>query len=466
MKQFMDKDFLLKTETARTLYYEIAADLPICDFHCHIPAQQIAENKPFTSITEVWLGGDHYKWRAERIAGVPEEKITGDASAEEKFMVWAETMPKLIGNPLYHWTHLELQRYFGIEKRLTPETAREIYDECNEKITKLRPQDLIRMSNVKLVCTTDDPVDTLEWHRALREHNESGAQILPAWRPDKALKLTAPTFLPWLSQLAELSGEEIETFAALKDAIFKRLRFFHENGCRLCDHGLDTLPAGPLNEELAAEAFANRLADKEVTPAMEDAYRFALLVWLSGEYSRLGWTMQLHIGAERNMNTQMVDKLGPDTGYDGIGDECIAHKLTVLMQAMMAEGPLPKTLLFTLNDKDNYTLGALAGAMQRTGVPALVNQGPAWWYHDQKVGMEKHMKNLAAVTPLSEFVGMTTDSRSLLSYTRHEYFRRILCNVLGQWVEDGEYPYDRAALEMIIRKICFENAYDLFKDVR
>lgn len=466
MTKFMDRDFLLKTVTARELYHGIAETLPICDFHCHIPAQQIAENKPFSSITEVWLGGDHYKWRAMRIAGVPEEKITGSASDEEKFMAWAETMPKLIGNPLYHWTHLELQRYFGVEQPLTAENAKEIYDACNEKITALRPQDLIRVSNVKLLCTTDDPVDTLEWHRQLREQNESGATILPAWRPDKALNLTAATFLPWISQLAEASGEEIETFAGLKDALFKRLRFFHENGCRLSDHALDTVPAGPLDEALAAQAFADVLAGKDVSAQAVDAYRFALMTWLSGEYSRLGWTMQLHIGAARNRNPVMFEKLGPDTGFDAIDDASIAQNLTALLGAMMAEAPLPRTLLFILNDKDNYVVATLAGTLQRSGTTALVNQGPAWWFHDQKCGMEKHLRNLSAVTPLSEFVGMTTDSRSLLSYTRHEYFRRILCNMFGTLVEDGEYPDDRAALEMLIKKICFQNAYDLFSEVR
>lgn len=466
MQQFMDKDFLLKTETARALFHQVAAGLPICDFHCHIPVRQIAENKPFASITEVWLGGDHYKWRAMRIAGVPEEKITGNASDEEKFMAWAATMPKLIGNPLYHWTHLELQRYFGIDEPLNAGSAARIYKDCNAKITAMRPQDLIRTSNVKLVCTTDDPVDSLVFHAALRERNESGAQILPAWRPDKALNLNADSFLPWLAQLEEVAGKRIENFAGLKKALSARMQVFHEAGCRLSDHALDTVPYPPQGNETAEEAFAARRAGKTVSPEEENAYRFEMMRWLAAEYSSLGWTMQLHIGARRNLNDAMFKKLGPDTGFDGIDDDAISGKLTALLNAMMATQPLPRTLLFTLNHKDNYILSTLSGALQRSGVAANVNQGPAWWFHDQKEGMEKHLRELASVMPLSEFIGMTTDSRSLLSYTRHEYFRRIFCNQLGRWVEDGEYPYDFKALEAIVRKVCFENAYALFASVR
>ena len=465
MKRFMGRNFLLETDTARDLYHDVAADLPICDFHCHIPIQQIAENEPFTSIAQVWLGADHYKWRAMRICGVPEAIITGNASDEEKFMAWAETLPKLIGNPLYHWTHLELRRYFDIEEPLGPETAVDIWNECNRQIVEMRPQDLIAKSGVRLLCTTDDPIDTLEWHQRLFTGNESGATILPAFRPDKALNLDAPTFSPWLLQLENAVGFAISDFEAFKRALSLRLEFFHAHGCRLSDHALDTVPACAPSDAMAQEAFLARRRGSGVLSHLSDAYRASLLSFLAAEYSRLGWTMQLHIGAMRNLNRPMFDRLGPDTGFDGIADAPLAAPLCALLQAMNERAPLPRTLLFTLNDKDNHTLGVLSGALQADGIAAHVNQGPAWWFHDQKDGMEKQMRSLASVSALSEFVGMTTDSRSLLSYTRHEYFRRIFCNLLGNWVENGEYPEDYKALETIVRKVCFENAMGMFKGV-
>ncbi len=465
MKRFMGKNFLLDTDTARELYHDIAADLPICDFHCHIPVQQIAENEPFQSIAQVWLGGDHYNWRARRIAGVPEAMITGNASDEEKFMAWAETLPKLIGNPLYHWTHLELLRYFDIDEPLSPKTAADIWNECNEQITQLRPQDLIARSNVRLVCTTDDPVDTLEWHQRLHATNESGAVILPAWRPDKALNLDSKAFAVWLLQLENAVGFAIGDFETLRRALSLRLEFFHGNGCRLSDHALDTVPVEAPSETMAQDAFLMAKRGEPVLAHLADAYRATLLTFLAGEYSRLGWTMQLHIGAMRNVNARMLERLGPDTGFDAIADTPIAKPLAALLSACAEHAPLPRTLLFTLNDKDNYTLGTLAGTLQQDGIAAHVNQGPAWWFHDQKDGMEKQLRSLANVSALSEFVGMTTDSRSLLSYTRHEYFRRVFCNVLGGWVENGEYPEDYRSLEMIIRKVCYENAMGLFKSV-
>ena len=464
MKRFMGKNFLLDTDTARELYHDIAADLPICDFHCHIPVQQIAENEPFTSIAQVWLGADHYKWRALRVAGVPEVMITGNASDEEKFMAWAETLPKLAGNPLYHWAHLELRRYFDIDEPLSPRNAADVWNECNRQIRGLRPQDLIRQSNVRIVCTTDDPVDSLEWHQKLRTTNESGADILPAFRPDKALNPDAPTFGPWLLQLENAVGFAINDFEMLKRALTLRLEFFHASGCRLSDHALDTIPVGVPSDDMAQEAFLNFRRGGTVVSHLVDAYRFSLLVFLASEYSRLGWTMQLHIGALRNINKGMFARLGADTGFDGISDTPIAKPLAALLSAMEDRAPLPRTLLFSINDKDNYTLATMMGTLQRDGIAGHVGVGPAWWFHDQRDGMEKHMRALANVSPLAEFIGMETDSRSLLSYTRHEYFRRIFCNVLGNWVENGEYPEDYKALEMIVRKVCFENAMGLFTE--
>lgn len=465
MKRFMGKDFLLKTDVATELYHNIAAALPICDFHCHIPVEQIAKNEPFESITQVWLGGDHYKWRAMRIAGEPERVITGDASDYEKFLAFARTMPKLLGNPLYHWAHLELQRYFDITEPLTEQTAEEIYKACNEKIKAMRPQDLIRASNVSVICTTDDPIDSLVWHQKLRAGNDSGATILPAFRPDKALAIDAPDYGAWIAQLEGVVGFAINDFDALRRALSLRLSFFHENGCRLSDHALAQIPRSAPSDAMAQEAFAAFRREETVLPHLAEAYLATLLSFLASEYARLGWTMQLHIGAMRNNNAEMFEKLGPDTGYDSIGDGEIARPLVQLLAAMAEEAPLPRTLLFSLNDKDNYTLATLASTLQKDGVASHVGCGPAWWFHDQRDGMEKHMRELSNVSVLSEFVGMTTDSRSLLSYTRHEYFRRIFCNLIGTFVEDGEYPLDYPALEMIVRKVCHENAVALFADV-
>ncbi|MDR0929805.1 MAG: glucuronate isomerase, partial [Oscillospiraceae bacterium] len=327
-----------------------------------------------------------------------------------------------------------------------------------------RPQGIIADSNVKLVCTTDDPVDSLEWHRQLRADN-SAVAVLPALRPDKALNPGAPGYAAWLAQLEAAAGFAIADFEALKHALAMRIEFFHENGCRLSDHALDTVPQAAPDEALAQAAFAAGKKGTKPNKPLTDAYRAALLVFLAGEYSRLGWTMQLHIGAMRNVNTGMFDRLGPDTGYDAIADAPIAKPLAALLAAMSRRAPLPRTLLFTLNDKDNYPLASLIGTLQQDGTPAQVNQGPAWWFHDQRDGMTKHLKALANLTPLSEFIGMTTDSRSLLSYTRHEYFRRIFCNLLGDWVENGEYPDDQKALAGIVRKVCYENAMGLFRGV-
>ncbi|MCL1795598.1 MAG: glucuronate isomerase [Clostridia bacterium] len=465
MKRFMGKNFLLDTETARELYHDIAAELPICDFHCHIPVRQIAENEPFTSIAQVWLGADHYKWRAMRVAGVPEAFITGNASEVEKFMAFAETLPKLIGNPLYHWTHLELKRYFNIDEPLSKKTAVDIWNECNERIVSMRPQDLIRKSNVTIVCTTDDPVDSLEWHRRLRAGNDSGANVLPAMRPDKALHIESPDFSPWLALLESAVGYAVSDFETLKRALSLRIEFFHANGCRISDHAINIIPSATPNDAIAQEAFAAFRRDESIRPQLVDAYQSALLAFLSSEYSRLGWTMQFHIGAMRNNNRAMFDLLGPDTGFDAIGDSEIARPLSSLLSSLAQDTPLPRTLLFSINDNDNYTLDALSGAVQKDGVAAHVSPGPAWWFHDSRDGMEKHLRELANTAVLSEFVGMTTDSRSLLSYARHEYFRRIFCNVLGNWVENGEYPEDFTALGAIVRKVCYENAMRLFADV-
>jgi glucuronate isomerase len=460
----MDQNFLLETQTARTLYHDIAANAPICDFHCHIPPRQIAENKPFRSITEAWLGGDHYKWRAMRIAGVPERQITGDAPDLEKFEAYAAVVEKAVGNPLYHWTHLELQRYFGVEEPLTARNALGIFERCNGLLEDgMRPQELIARSNVRLLCTTDDPVDGLEYHEQLSDKNDSGATILPAFRPDKALSPASADYPQYLERLEEIGGDSIDSFEDLKHVLSRRIDYFHRHGCRLSDHGLDVVPCARADAAKLDAILDDAWAGKPISLESLAQFRTELLKFLAEEYSKHGWTMQLHTGALRSINAPLFAALGPDIGCDAMNDLPIAIPMAGLLGVMSEDVPLPRTLLFSLHDKDNYTLGVIAGALQSEGRASHVGVGPAWWYHDQRDGMVKHLRHLANVSLLSEFVGMTTDSRSLLSYTRHEYFRRILCNLLGGWVENGEYPADMETLGDIVRRVSFENAYGLFR---
>jgi glucuronate isomerase len=460
----MDHNFLLETQTARALYHDRAANEPICDFHCHIPPEQIAQNHPFRSITEAWLGGDHYKWRAMRIAGVPERLITGGASDLEKFEAYASVVERAIGNPLYHWTHLELQRYFGIEEPLTARGAQSIFDRCNALLEDgMRPQELIARSNVRLLCTTDDPADSLAWHEQLLEKNDSGATILPAFRPDKALNPSAPDFPQYLRKLAESDGGSIESFDDLKGVLSRRMDFFHRHGCRLSDHALEVVPCSRADCGQLDAILKSASRGETTTPDSLAKFRTELLKFLAEQYSARGWTMQLHLGALRSINAEMFAALGPDIGCDAMNDMPVAVPLAGLLGVMSEDVPLPRTLLFSLHDKDNYTLNVIAGALQRDGRASHVGVGPAWWYHDQRDGMVKHLRNLANVSMLSGFVGMTTDSRSLLSYTRHEYFRRILCNLLGGWVENGEYPADMETLGDIVSRVSFGNAYSLFQ---
>jgi glucuronate isomerase len=462
MKPFMDRDFLLTNDTARTLFHDAAESLPICDFHCHIPPQQIAENNPFRSITEAWLGGDHYKWRAMRIAGTPERLITGDSSDLEKFEAYAAVIEYAIGNPLYHWNHLELQRYFGVMEPLTKRSAADIYNRCNAQLKDgLRPQELIARSSVRLLCTTDDPADDLIWHEQLAKHNESGATILPAFRPDKALNLTAPGYGEYIEKLGKAAGIVIDSYESLTAALADRIAFFHEHGCRASDHALDIIPDETADADTLDSHF--KKAVNGSPKKHSSAFKAHLMKFLAEEYSKRGWTMQLHIGALRNANLGLFASLGPDVGSDIMNDQPIIASLLKLLHLMSEDQPLPRTLLFSLHDKDNYALNVIAGALQKDGQPSHVAMGPAWWYHDQRDGMVKHLRNMANVSVLSEFVGMTTDSRSLLSYTRHEYFRRILCNLLGEWVENGEYPPDMEVLSDIVRRVSFENAYRLFQ---
>ncbi len=451
---FITKDFMLKNEPAKRLYHEFAANQPIIDYHCHLSPKMIAENYQFANITELMLGGDHYKWRAMRSNGVEERYITGDASDFEKFQKWAETMPYLLGNPLYHWTHLELSRYFGIEKELSPATAEEIWNTCNELLTtpEFSTRNLILRSNVKALCTTDDPMDTLEYHIQLREEGFP-VKVLPTFRPDKAVEITKDTFQPYMQQMG------VASFAELTAKLKERIAFFHAQGCRLADHAVDYVPYA---EGDAAAAFDKAMRGEALSRAERDCYRTAVLGVCAAEYARLGWAMQIHIGALRNNNTPMYRALGPDIGFDSIDDLPIAAPLSRFLDMLETKDSLPKTILYTLNPKDNYVLGAMLGNFQKAPIPGKIQFGSGWWFNDQRDGMEAQLRTVANLGLLSRFVGMLTDSRSFVSYPRHEYFRRILCNLIGQWVADGEYPEDYEMLGKIIRGICYENAAAYF----
>ena len=451
---FINNDFMLNSQTAKHLFHSYAKQLPIIDYHCHLDPRIIAEDYQFRNITDLFLGGDHYKWRAMRSNGVDEKYITGDASDREKFQKWAETMPYLIGNPLYHWTHLELKRYFNIDKTLSPETTEEIWNICNEKLVQadFSARNLILKSNVKVICTTDDPADTLEYHKKLREEGFP-VKVLPTFRPDKAVNIDKETFLPYIKKLG------VTSYSGLTKVLEEKIDFFNANGCRLSDHALDAIPFSVGDAEAV---FDKTIAGKEITKQEADCFKTAVMTICAKKYADLGWTMQLHIGAMRNNNTAMYNKLGADTGFDSINDLCIAEPLSRFMDALETDDALPKTILYTLNPKDNYVLGSMLGNFQKAPTPGKIQFGSGWWFNDQRDGMVSQMKTLANLGLLSRFVGMLTDSRSFVSYPRHEYFRRILCNLIGEWVEKGEYPNDEAMLKTIVEGICYYNAEGYF----
>ena len=463
MKKFMDKDFLLSTETAKKLYAACENE-PIFDWHCHLSPKEIYENKEPEDIAYLWLAGDHYKWRAERSCGVSEKYITGDASPYEKFKAWAEVMPNLIGNPLYHWTHLELQRYFGIYEPLSPATCDKIWNEANAKIKAggFKPREIIEKSNVKFVCTTDDAADTLEYHKLIAADESFKCKVLPAFRPDKALAIEADAYLPWLASLENVCGTRIASFTELKAAMLSRINFFAEMGCRAADHGIMSVPYARADEAALNAIFAKRLNGEALTETEADAYKTELLLFLANEYAERGWGMEIHIGPMRNNNTPMFRKLGPDAGYDSICDRGIAENLSRLLDAMLTDYKLPKVVLFCLNPKDNYVLGTMLGNFQSDEAESKIQFGSAWWFNDNYDGMRTQMQTLMNLGAISKFVGMITDSRSFLSYTRHEYFRRILCELLGDLVEEGKYPDDIEFLSKVVRDISFNNAVKYF----
>ena len=463
MKQFMDRDFLLYNDTAKKLFHESAADMPIFDWHCHLSPKEIYENKQPSDIAELWLGGDHYKWRAMRSFGIDEKYITGDSSNYEKFKAWARVMPYCIGNPLYHWTHLELQRYFDIYEPLSEKTADKIWEEANRKIASggFTPRELIEASNVKYVCTTDDAADTLEYHKLLKADKSFKCKVLPAFRPDKALGIELYTFLPWLESLEKVSGTKIETYKKLVQVLKERIEFFAEMGCRASDHGFLYVPYNPATDKELETIFAKALRKEPLTEEDTDKYRTELFRVFAKEYARLGWGCEIHIGPMRNNNTKMFNSIGPDTGFDSIGDRNIAESLSKMLDSLAVEDSLPKTILFCLNPKDNYVLGTMLGNFQNSEAASKIQMGSGWWFNDNIDGMREQMKTLANLGVLGKFVGMVTDSRSFLSYPRHEYFRRILCGLVGDMVENGLYPYTDE-LEQIIKDISYNNAVDYF----
>lgn len=464
MKPFMDENFLLSTPTAQRLFHDYAEKTPVLDYHCHINPKEIAQDRKFDNITQVWLGGDHYKWRFMRSCGADEHFITGDASDKEKFLKWAEVLGKAIGNPLYHWSHLELQRYFGYHGTLNKNTAEEVWNLCNEKLSQasMSVRNLIRQSNVTLICTTDDPVDSLEWHAAIAADDTFEVQVLPAWRPDKAMNIEKPDYPDYLNTLSNVSGIKINSFSSLKEALKNRMDFFASMGCSVSDHALEYVMYAPASDEEIERILESRLSGKPVTREEELKFKTAFMLFVGGEYSRRNWVMQLHYGCKRDNNKQMFEKLGPDTGYDCINNYAPSAQMADFLNALIQNDTLPKTIIYSLNPNDNEAIGTILGCFQDSTAVAKIQQGSAWWFNDHKIGMKNQMLSLANLGNLSGFVGMLTDSRSFLSYTRHEYFRRILCDLIGDMVENGEFPADMDTLSEIVKGISYNNAVNYF----
>lgn len=464
MKAFMNEDFLLSTNTAKELYHNFAEKMPIIDYHCHIQPREIAEDRRFENITQVWLGSDHYKWRQMRSNGVEEYYITGDAPDREKFQKWAETLEMAIGNPLYHWSHLELQRYFDYSGILKGDTAQEVWEFCNKKLKEasMSARNLIKQSNVKLLCTTDDPVDDLKWHKKLKEDENFDVQVLPTWRPDRILNIEKSDYPEYMKEFSKAADEEIRNFQDLKKAITKRLQYFISMGCCISDHGLDFMVYAPAKEEEIEKIFAVRLEGKELSAEEIAKFKTGCMLFLAEKYEELKWVMQIHYGCRRNNNRKMYKKIGADTGFDSIGDIASGTALAEFLNVVNYKKNLPKTILYSLNPKDNEFIGSIIGCFQNSDAAGKIQHGSAWWFNDNKTGMINQMTSLANLGLLGNFIGMLTDSRSFLSYSRHEYFRRILCDLIGGWVENGEYPRDMEVLEKIIKGISYNNAVQYF----
>jgi glucuronate isomerase len=457
---FIHEDFLLGNKPARRLYHKFAADEPIFDYHCHISPKDIAENRQFKNLFEIWLEGDHYKWRAMRSNGVAEKFVTGNATPEEKFNAWAKTVPHTLRNPLYHWTHLELKRYFGITDLLSEKTAAKIWKQANAKLATpaYTTQGLLKKMKVKVVCTTDDPVDNLEHHRSFAKSGHP-TKMLPAFRPDKALTVNQPTgFNKWVEQLASAANVDINNLSEFISALEKRHEFFHAQGCRLSDHGMNHCFADFCSEKVAATIFDKARAGKEVSTLEHSQFASFMMVFFGHLDAKRGWTKQLHLGALRNNNDRLLTQLGPDTGFDSIGDFPQAATLSAYLNKLDSENKLPKTVIYNLNPADNYTFATMIGNFQDGTIPGKIQYGSGWWFLDQKEGMEWQINALSSLGLLSRFIGMITDSRSFMSYPRHEYFRRTLCNLIGRDIKNGLIPDDDSLVGPMIKNICYTNA--------
>lgn len=456
--------FMLNNKTVEKLYFEYAEDMPIIDYHCHINPQEIYENRKFDNITQVWLGGDHYKWRLMRSNGVPESEITGDADDYTKFLRFAEMLPKAIGNPMYHWSHLELKRYFGFDGVLNADTAKEVYELCNKKLQSddMTVRSIIRKSNVKMIGTTDDPTYDLKWHKLLKEDKTFKTLVCPTFRPDKAVNIDKPGFTDYIKELSAVCGFEIKNLDDIKSALSKRFDYFCSMGCRATDHGLDYIVYEPATGFAVNNILQKALDGQHISRLEADQYKTEIMLFLGEKISEKGIVMQLHYGAQRNTNTKMFDSLGADTGFDCISVKNCGEVLTGFLNALETKGKLPKTVIYSLNPNDNELIDTVLGCFQGTEAAGKIQHGSAWWFNDTKSGMEAQIKSLANLSLLGNFIGMLTDSRSFLSYTRHEYFRRILCNIIGGWVEAGEYPNDENTLETIIKDISYNNAQKYF----
>ena len=476
MKEFMDKDFLLETETARHLFHDYAEHMPLVDYHCHINPKEIYEDRRFDNLVEVWLGGkqpeggyfgDHYKWRVMRSNGVSEDYITGDRPDYERFLKFVEALEMAIGNPMYHWCNLELRQFFGYNKPLTVENAEEAWNFCNEKLRTdpdLTVRGIIRKANVAFIGTTDDPVDTLEWHGRIAADESIDVKVCPSFRPDKAINIQKEGFAEYIGKLAKSVGKEsLDSAEEVMDALVLRLEYFKTMGCRASDHGLDYVPFRPASAKKVNEIFQKAMAGESLSKKEAEKYQTAVLLCLGKAYHRLGIVMQIHYSCYRNANERMFRKLGPDTGFDMIAQNTCGQDIARFLSALDENGELPKTILYSLNPADNAQLGTILGSFQSDEVPGKIQHGSAWWFNDTKSGMEEQMKSLANLSLLGNFVGMLTDSRSFLSYARHDYFRRILCNLVGNWVENGEYPNDDKALKRIVEGVCFQNAERYFE---
>lgn len=469
MKTFLCEDFLLNNEIARRLYHEYAAAMPIYDYHCHLNPREIAENRQFENFGQVWLEGDHYKWRGMRSAGISESLITGNETSDyEKYQAWAKTVPMTLGNPLYHWTHLELRRPFGItDKLFSPDTSEDIWHEVNEKLAQpqFSARGIMQQMNVYMVGTTDDPTDSLEYHQQIAQDDTFNIEVRPSWRPDRAFKIELDGFVDYMAKLGQSADIEIHRFRDLLSALESRLNHFDKLGCVASDHGIEVLRYAPIpNESVLDIILQNRYQGKPLDELSIAQFSTAVLVWLGKQYAKRNWVMQLHIGALRNNNTRMFKLLGPDSGFDSIGDSPIAYPLSRLLDEMDKSNELPRTILYCLNPRDNEVLATMIGNFQGGGIAGKIQFGSGWWFNDQKDGMLRQLEQLSQLGLLSQFVGMLTDSRSFLSYTRHEYFRRILCNMLGIWAVNGEVPHDEIMLGQLVQDICFNNAVKYFSD--